>query len=82
VCSLQVSPDLHLAWRAAANKNPDCIDTYLHDSPLEFQQQALGVETIATLTLFGGYDHGTVLELAMEAIRTGRVSNLPLQCRR
>jgi len=48
----------------------------------EPQRQALGVETIAALTLFGGHNHGTVLELAMEAIRTGRVSNLPLQCRR
>jgi len=34
------------------------------------------------LTLFGGHDYGTVLKLAMEAIRTGRVSNLPLQYRR
>jgi len=26
------------------------------------------VETIVALTLFGGHDHGTVLEVAMEAI--------------
>jgi len=39
---------------------------------------ALGVGTIVALTLFGGHNHRTFLELAMEAIRTGRVSNMPL----
>ena len=50
-------------------------------SIFEWQRQALGVETITALTLFGGHDHGTVLELAIEAVRTGRVRNLPLQYR-
>jgi len=37
------------------------------------------VETIAALTLFGGHDLGTVLELAMEAVRTGRESDAAMQ---
>jgi len=57
------------------------MTVHLSFSILERQRQALGVETIATLALFGGHDHEIVLELAMEAIRTGRVSNVPLQCR-
>ena len=87
VFAWQESPHLHFARRAEANKNPDSTDPCSHDCPLEFQhlrmtRQALGVETIAALTLFGGHDLGTVFELAMEAVRTGHVSNLPLQCRR
>ena len=37
------------------------------------------METIAALTLLGGHDLGTVLELAMEAVCTGRVSPLRLR---